>query len=197
VQAFINLKAALTCRLPDEAAWLSAKQCKIFLIRVKDVLKIMCMYTHTLSIQLKWTGIYQFLTNFQIYLCMFSFNSSSVWGFVAVHIDGARLRLWTAATNGRIAYPLGDILIWRGNLFAVAEVGLTVSQHGQSGGPWATSGPRPLITWPVNLFVNFALVATRLFDLFRRIKKSWVSSGLLLYVQVSNILLPLKTYRKM
>jgi hypothetical protein len=29
------------------------------------------------------------------------------------HVDGTRLRLWTAATNGPIVHPPGDIWAWR------------------------------------------------------------------------------------
>jgi hypothetical protein len=73
-----------------------------------------------------------------------------------------------------------------------------LSHRGSTGGPRATSGPRPLIARPAKLFVNLLLVTTSSFIFFPRIwKKSWFLSLLLLYVQVPHMLLTLKPKSKM
>jgi hypothetical protein len=47
----------------------------------------------------------------RVWMEVLEFNKSiAVTGlFVVLHVDGARLCLWTAATNGPIVHPPGDI----------------------------------------------------------------------------------------
>jgi hypothetical protein len=45
-----------------------------------------------------------------------------------------------------------------GKIFLRSTLSFNVRRCGQPGGPWATSGPKPLVTWLVELFVNLLLV---------------------------------------
>jgi hypothetical protein len=72
-------------------------------------------------------------------------------------------------------------------------------QRDPTGGPRATSGPRPLVTRTAKVFVDLLLVTKSPFISFtpEDLKKSWFLSRLLLYVQVQHMLLTLKPYCKM
>jgi hypothetical protein len=61
--------------------------------------------------------------------------------------------------------------------------------HAETGGPRATSGPRPLASRLRKLFVNLLLITVSLFIFFapKDIKIWRFLSGLLLYVQVPHV----------
>jgi hypothetical protein len=75
-----------------------------------------------------------------------------------------------------------------------------VIQREPTGGPWTTYGPGQLVTRPAELFINLLPVTTSSFILFtsKDLKeKLRFLSRLLLYIQVSHMLLTLKPYRKL
>jgi hypothetical protein len=70
--------------------------------------------------------------------------------------------------------------------------------HGQTGGPQAISGPRPLATRPMKLFANLLLVTASLFVFFpvKDFEKKKIFISLLFYIKVPHMLLTSKTYHK-